>query len=62
MTYTAGIFLCLAGVAIVLAALLQVLQFNRGGSIITRGQLLIRLITGVVLLVAALPSKIQPWK
>ena len=36
MTYTAGVFLCLAGVAILLAALLQVLQFNRGGNIITR--------------------------
>jgi peptidoglycan/LPS O-acetylase OafA/YrhL len=50
MSYTAGVLLLIAAVAVSVGALLQVLQYRRGVHIITRGQLILRLATAVVLL------------
>ena len=50
MSYTAGVLLRVAALAIVVGAILQVLQYRRGVHIIARGQLILRLATAVVLL------------
>ena len=50
MSYTAGVLLLVAAMAIVTGAVLQLLQYRRGASIMTRGQLILRLTTAVVLL------------
>lgn len=64
MSYIAGVFLLVAAVAIVAGAVLQVRQFRRGQHIITRGQLISRLVTaGLLLLVIALIfcGVLYPW-
>jgi drug/metabolite transporter (DMT)-like permease len=50
LSYPAGVLLMVAAVAIVIGAVLQVSQYVRGRHIITRGQLVLRLVTAVLLL------------
>ena len=49
MSYAAGVLLLIAACAIVIGAVLQVLQYRRGEHIITHAQLVWRLITAVLL-------------
>ncbi len=51
MTYTAGVGLLVAAMAVVTGAVLQILQYRAGRHIITRGQLVTRLLTAGLLLV-----------
>lgn len=52
MPYTAGVLLLVAAVAVMIGVALQVSQYRRGRHIITRGQLITRLITAVLLMLA----------
>lgn len=51
MSYAAGVLLLIAACAIVIGAVLQVLQYRRGRHIITRVQLVWRLTTAVLLVI-----------
>jgi hypothetical protein len=50
MSYTAGVLLLVGALAILTAVTLQVLQYRRGVHIITRGQLVLRLVTAALVL------------
>jgi hypothetical protein len=49
MSYAAGVILLVAAVAIIIGAAAQVLLFRRGQQLITRGQLIMRLVTAGLL-------------
>jgi hypothetical protein len=49
MSYAAGVLLLVAAVAVIIGAVVQVLLFRRGQQIITRGQLVMRLVTAALL-------------
>lgn len=64
MSYTAGVLLLVAACAVVIGAVLQVLQYRRGRHIISRAQLVWRLITAVLLVtIIALifVGAVYPW-
>ena len=50
MSYVAGVLLLVFAVAVMIGAVLQVAQWRRGRHIISRGQLISRLVTAVLLL------------
>lgn len=50
LPYLAGVLLMVAAVAIAIGAVLQISQYLRGRHIITRGQLILRLVTAALLL------------
>lgn len=49
MSYTAGVLLLTAALAIITGAVLQLLQYRRGNHIISRGQFVLRMVVAVVL-------------
>lgn len=49
MSYTAGVLLLAAALAIITGAVLQLLQYRRGNHIISRGQFVLRMVIAVVL-------------
>lgn len=50
MSYAAGVFLIIAAIAIITGAVLQVLQYRRGQHVISKRQLVMRLVTAALLL------------
>ena len=49
MTYTSGLLLLVAAIAVIIGAVLQLLQYRRGRHIITRGQLALRLLAAALI-------------
>ncbi len=64
MSYAAGIFLLIAAVAIITGAVLQLLQYRRGQHVISRRQLVTRMLTAALLLaiiVLIFVGAAYPW-
>ena len=49
MSYTAGILLLVAALAVVVGAVVQILQYRRGDHVISRGQFVLRMVIALVL-------------
>ncbi len=65
MSYTAGVLLMVAAVAIVTGAVLQIGQYRRGDHIITRRQFAIRMVTAALLLLIIgliFFGSLYPWQ
>ena len=63
-SYILGILLLVAACAVAIAAVLQTSEYRRGRSIISRGQLVLRLVTAVLLLLIIamiFAGAIYPW-
>ena len=64
MSYAAGVFLIIAAIAIITGAVLQVLQYRRGQHVISKRQLVMRLVTAALLLtiiVLIFWAALYPW-